>query len=153
MPATVKLTKTLKRKRKPKTSDALPFFASVEPAWTYLHLSLITSEPNAVVDELTLRSCLLQAFSSYLGDCGAAIPVDILQIGEDECAGKVRRPSAYIRVPSEDAHAAIAGVSSFNGSGSVLTIRVKDHSSWLVTLSAEKDGQDLFEMTRESVVT
>lgn len=146
-PVAVKSARVLKRKRKPKTMDTRSVFASVEPIWTYLHLILITSQANTTIDALTLRSCLLQAFSSYLGDHGAAIPVDILHISDDIPTAGTRRPSAYIRVPIEDAEAAIAGATSFTGSGSVLAIRVKSHNSWLAPLAAEKDGQDLFEMT------
>jgi len=147
MPDIVKPAKILKRKRKPRTSDSKCIFASVEPTWTYLHLSLLTSGSGVVIDELTLRSCLLQAFASYLGDHGVAIPVDILHIGEDISSSGTRRLSAFVRVPNEDAQAAIAGVSSFAGTGNVLAIRVKSHSSWLAMLAAETDGQDLFEMT------
>lgn len=150
MPDTVKPAKLLKRKRKPKTSDTKSTFISIEPTWTYLHLNLMTSGSGVVIDDLTLRSCLLQAFSSYLGDHGAAIPVDILHISEDILSEGKRRPSAFIRVPNEDAQAAIAGASSFTGSGNVLAIRVKSHSSWLATLTAEEDGQDLFQMTLDA---
>lgn len=152
MPDMVKPAKILKRKRKPKTSDTKSSFASVEPTWTYLHIGLVTQGSGVVIDDLTLRSCLLQAFSSYLGDHGAAIPVDILHISEDISSAGTRRPSAFIRVPNEDAQAVIAGVSSFTGSGNVLAMRVKSHSSWLATLTAEEDGQDLFEMTVDTPI-
>jgi ribonuclease P/MRP protein subunit POP8 len=142
--------KQLKRKRKPKDTTAATTFHSLSPTWAYLHLSLLIARPDTHIDALTLRSCLLKAMSTYLGDHGAAIPIDILHISEDVLHSGVRRPSTYIRVPNDNAQAVIAGVASFTGSASVLSISVKAHSAWLAMLSAENDGQELFEMTAEN---
>lgn len=142
-------TKQLKRKRKPKDTTAATSFHSLTPTWAYLHLSLLTARPGTHIDALRLRSCLLQALSNYLGDHGAAIPIDILHISEDVLESGIRRPSAYIRVPNNDAQAVIAGVASFTGSADVLSIRVKAHGAWLATIAAENDGQELFAMTAD----
>lgn len=150
----VKPNKPTKRKRKPKSVAATSTVThTFSPTWSYVHISFLMARANTTIDAMTIRSCLLQALSAYFGDHGAAIPIDILHISEDIESSEPRRPSAYIRVPIDDAHAIIAGISSFTGSASVQSMRIWSQSSWLATLAAEKNGQDFFEMTADEQET
>jgi len=59
--------------------------------------------------------------------------MNILHISEDVLKSGVRRPSAYARVPSEDAGAMIAGMASFTRSASVLSSIVKEEAWYLAS--------------------
>lgn len=149
-PATANQSKQFKRKRKAKNAHMAAITSSSSSEWAYIHITLLMSGSRTDVDELTVRSCLLQALSTYLGDHGAAMAIDILSIGEDVSSAGTRRPSAYVRVANEDGEAVVAGISSFAGSSSVQAMSVKRWSAWLAPLVAGSDGQELFQMTAEA---
>ncbi|KAL2266538.1 hypothetical protein VTJ83DRAFT_5890 [Remersonia thermophila] len=60
----------------------------------------------ALLDNLQLRAYLTAALRQFLGDTGAAIPLDILLL---------RGASAWVRVPREDLAALAAAVAAFDG--------------------------------------
>jgi len=144
------LKQQIKRKRKAKSARIAAITSSSSSEWAYIHITMLMSGSRLDVDELTVRSCLLQALSTYLGDHGAAIAIDILSIGEDVSSAGTRRPSAYIRVANDDSEAVVAGISSFAGSSSVQAMSVRRSSAWLAPLVAGSDGQELFQMTAEA---
>jgi hypothetical protein len=148
--ATANSSKQIKRKRKAKSAPVVAITTSSSSDWAYIHITMLMSGSRIDVDELTVRSCLLQALSTYLGDHGAAIAIDILSISEDVSSVGTRRPSAYIRVANEDAEAVVAGISSFSGSSSVQAMSVRRSSVWLAPLVAGSDGQELFQMTAQA---
>jgi len=148
--ASANSSKQIKRKRKAKSISIDAVTTSSQSDWVYILITMLMSGPRTDIDELTVRSCLLQALSTYLGDHGAAIAIDILAIGVDVSAAGSRRPSAYIRAANEDAEAVVAGISSFAGSSSVQAMSVKRWSVWLAALVAGSDGQELFQMTAEA---
>ncbi|KAL1842492.1 hypothetical protein VTJ49DRAFT_5098 [Mycothermus thermophilus] len=117
------------------------------PPFAYAHLQLVTpptsteapnpavSEQPALLDNLQLRSYLTAALRQFLGDTGAAIPLDILLL---------RGASAWVRVPREDLAAFAAAVTAFEGLASgndpssdpagLMLLRVMACGDWLGAL-------------------
>ena len=110
----------------------------------YLHLTLLTASIAGAapsideaagpppIDEITVRTHLTTALRQFLGLTGTAIPVDILR-----CAGR----DAWVRVPAQDAAAAVEALSGWVGSEAAW--RVRRSGSWLGGLVLG-DGVDLF---------
>lgn len=126
-----------------------------DPEWLYLHLAQIAPRvPGSAastletLDETTLRMHLLSALSTYLGDTGAAVPVDILKVVDPpRSPTKSSGAAAYIRIPHPDGPLFIAALTSWGGSGAVAGYRVMEQSPWLACLNlgdAEEVG-DLFD--------
>jgi ribonuclease P/MRP protein subunit POP8 len=93
-----------------------------KPQFAYAHLSLLTNSSldspssssltptstTSSLDAVQVRAYLVEALRRFLGDTGAAIPVDILAIppsGTD----------VWVRVPHEDLAAFTAGVTAYTG--------------------------------------
>ncbi|TKA69154.1 hypothetical protein B0A49_06491 [Cryomyces minteri] len=121
-------------------------FTIRNPAWTYLHLRLLTSSSSKLtqpddVDAITFRTHLMSALTQFLGAHGAAIPIDVL---------KIRAGEVWVRVPRDDGAAVVAGVSGWVGGGGngaeggSLGWRVLGRSDWLASLETEGEGQALF---------
>jgi len=140
-------TSNNKRKNKiAKTPHLPPSTQTLHPTHTYLHLSLVRTLPataTTALDPTTARGHLLVALSQYLGDHGAAIPVDILHIEKQD---------VYVRVPVQDGSAVVAALSGWSGvgGGAGVAWRVKARCEWLSVLVGEggNDGQALFEFVR-----
>ena len=93
------------------------------PPYTYLHLSLITTTTSPPpLDTVTVLSYLQSALTQYLGLHGAAIPIDVLQVDDQD---------AYIRMPYEDGSAVVAAVSQWQSRDGKVGLRVKGRSAWL----------------------
>ncbi|KAH7025458.1 hypothetical protein B0J12DRAFT_790282 [Macrophomina phaseolina] len=77
--------------------------------WAYIHLSLhanAASTASPALDALTLRQHLTAALAQHLGQHGAATPVDVLKISDND---------AWIRVPSEDGAGVVAAIGAWVG--------------------------------------
>lgn len=148
--STEKQTETRPKKRqKPNGSTRYHTATLRSPRWTYFHLQLFTSststsKPTAdepALDAITVRRYLTAALSRFLGQMGAATPVDILKIDQQH---------VWVRVPSDDATAVHEAVSSWvsnqggMGDGTGLRWIIKERDDWLVRLTGGKGGQDLF---------
>ncbi|KAK4241248.1 hypothetical protein C8A03DRAFT_41307 [Achaetomium macrosporum] len=107
------------QKSKSKKTYTLATATLKHPPFAYAHLSLATSvlPPSPTqsadtasnpmsLDALQVRSYLTAALRQFLGDTGAAVPIDILL---------VQGQSAWVRVPREDLAAFAAGVTAFSG--------------------------------------
>lgn len=100
-------TNSTKRKKTTKHTT-LSQFTIRNPAWAYIHLSLIlasNSEPSTL-DPLTAQLQLQSALSSFLGLHGTAIPIDFLNINGHH---------VWLRVPREDVSAFVAAMGSWVG--------------------------------------
>lgn len=103
--------------------------------WSYLHLSLLRQPPSAdPIDALTSRKYLQASLTQFLGDTGAAIPIDIL---------KTESQDVWIRVPTEDASAVNAAVSGWVSADGHVGWTVKGRDEWLGRLVAGT-GEDVF---------
>ncbi len=111
------------------------------PPFTYLHLTLLTSNTSLPVSELppidilTARAHLTAALSHFLGITGTAIPIDFL---------KVEGRDVWIRVPREDAAAIVGALSQWIGQDCGVSWRVKGKGEWL-GVAAAGDGHELFQ--------
>ncbi|KAK4645884.1 hypothetical protein QC761_205530 [Podospora bellae-mahoneyi] len=79
------------------------------PPFSYANLTLLTPSPSTTqqqLDPLLLKSYLTSALSQFLGQTGAAIPIDILQVGP---------ASSWVRLPRPDLAAFTAAIASFSG--------------------------------------
>lgn len=98
------------------------------PHWSYFRLSTFPSasaDSQPPLDATTARWALQQALSTYLGDHGAAIPIDMLKVEHGpQCCDVI------VRVPHQDRDAFAAAVSSA-GLASRVAMRVKTSSDWL----------------------
>ncbi|KAK4143781.1 uncharacterized protein C8A04DRAFT_28567 [Dichotomopilus funicola] len=138
------------------------------PPWSYIHLT-VTKPPSPPppeqsqsqpqeqqpLDALQLRAYLTAALRQFLGDTGAAIPVDILAVGNDtdNDHGPTRRKAgggggeAWVRVPREDLARFVAGVTAFSGvgagagGGERMVLGVKACGDWLGSLVG-RDGEE-----------
>ncbi|QDS76678.1 hypothetical protein FKW77_000298 [Venturia effusa] len=122
------------------------------PRWAYFHLALFTSSTtssrpladDSTLDPITVRRYLTAALSRFLGQMGAAVPIDIL---------KIDGRHVWVRVPSHDAAAVHEALSSWVsssgvvGDGAGLRWIIKGRDDWLVKLAGEKAGQHLFRCT------
>ncbi|KAH6640899.1 hypothetical protein F5144DRAFT_116043 [Chaetomium tenue] len=84
------------------------------PPSAYAHLSLTTptttttsNNNNNNPDILQLRAYLTTALRQFLGDTGAAIPIDFLAVGDGG--------DAWVRVPRADLAAFVGAVTAFGG--------------------------------------
>jgi ribonuclease P/MRP protein subunit POP8 len=99
-----------------------------------------SSADEPVLDALTVRRYLTAALSRFLGQMGAATPVDILKIDQQD---------VWVRVPRDDATAVHEAVSSWvsnqggMGDGSGMKWIIKGRDEWLIRLAGDS-GQDLF---------
>lgn len=125
----------------PKTLNSTHRSTTIKrPAFTYLHLTLLSSEPvsssrRPPVDLITARTYLTSALHQFLGMTGAAIPVDFL---------KANGSDVWIRVPREDGAAVLAAVSQWVGREGAVSWRVRGKGEWLGCVSAG-DGRQLFD--------
>ena len=134
--------KTKKRKR----SHILTQHVLARPRWCYLTLVPVpSSAPRQSLDAPTVRLALLRSLSSYLGDHGAAIPVDILAIDP-----RSTHAAVHVRVPHQDGNAVAAAIGSTADSSSAVCFRVKQRSDWLSGLVGG-DSQELFDFVRDEV--
>ncbi|KAK5148884.1 hypothetical protein LTR04_000386 [Oleoguttula sp. CCFEE 6159] len=151
-PGTTQGTGSSRKRKRPNAAQVQAQFTIRNPAWTYLHLRLVTSSSSCSsssskptqlddVDAITLRTHLTSALAQFLGAHGAAIPIDLL---------KTRAGEAWVRVPRDDCAAVVAAVSGWVGSdgsgaeGCSLGWMVLGQSDWLAGLETEGGGQDLF---------
>lgn len=115
-PTPTKPTKTTTKTRPAPTTLTLK-----NPPFAYAHLTLLnpptsstlsssssssSTVPTHTLDALQVRSYLTTALRQFLGDTGAAIPVDILRLEPH---------AAWVRVPRADLAAFAAGVTAFGG--------------------------------------
>ena len=116
-----------------------------EPHWSYFRLSTLPSASAYAhaqpLDPTTVRLSLLQALSTYLGDHGAAISIDILQIQHGSQPSDV-----IVRVPHDDRDAFSAAISSA-GNMSRVALRIKSSSDWLSSLISGPP-EDIFDFHR-----
>lgn len=90
------------------------------------------------LDATTVRLSLLQALTTFLGDHGASISIDVLQIEHESQSCDV-----IVRIPHQDRTAFAAAVSTVGGA-SRAPLHVKASSDWLGGLVAVP-GNDLFD--------
>ncbi|KAK3308648.1 uncharacterized protein B0T15DRAFT_391594 [Chaetomium strumarium] len=121
------------------------------PPFAYAHLSLATSafspsparSADTGLDALQVRSYLTAALRQFLGDTGAAIPIDILL---------VQGQSAWVRVPREDLAAFAAGVTAFPGlppssgeaGGGTMLLQLRACGDWLGSLIGREEQAGLW---------
>jgi ribonuclease P/MRP protein subunit POP8 len=138
-----------KKRQKPNGSATYHTATLRSPRWTYFHLQLVTSSMSmtstsatneAGLDSLTVRRYLMAALSRFLGQMGAATPLDIL---------KIEQQDVWIRVPRDDSTAVHESVSSWvgiqggMGEGNGSRWIVKGRDDWLIRLTGG-NGDDLF---------
>ena len=106
---------------------------------TYFHLSLIRSgsqwEDAPPLDLVTVRAYLTAALQQFLGLTGAAIPIDIL---------KVENNDTWIRAPGEDGRAIQGALSQWVGKEGSVSWRIHSSGAFIGSVSAG-DGSDLFD--------
>ena len=117
-------------------SPTIPTITLRHPPYTYLHLSPITTATSTPpLDTVTVLSYLQSALTQYLGLHGAAIPIDVLKV-EDQ--------NAYIRMPYNDGSAVVAAVSQWQSRDGKMGLRVKGRSAWLGGLLEEEGNGNLW---------
>ena len=120
------------QKRQGATSGSSHHFQQIltQPRWSYCRISTLPSGSAHVqpLDATTVRLALLQALTTYLGDHGAAIPIDILKIEHGPQSSDV-----IVRISRQDREAFAAAVSSA-GNTTRVALRVKSSSDWLAGL-------------------
>ena len=90
------------------------------------------------LDALQVHSYCLAALTRFLGDTGAAVPVDVLKIDRNRC---------WVRVPSEDLSALAAAVTTWGGTrdgGLEVMFRLLGCSDWLGCLVGAEGQEDLW---------
>jgi ribonuclease P/MRP protein subunit POP8 len=107
------------------------------PIWAYIHLQHLTpaSEEKTSLDAVTAHLHLTASLRTFLGLHGAAIPIDLLDIQDQQ---------VWIRVPADDRQtiiAAVGGWSDSRGHG----WRVRGSSAWSASAAGKDAGQDLFD--------
>lgn len=127
------------------------------PPFAYAHLSLATPSPppppatthtssssNPPLDALQVRAYLTAALRQFLGDTGAGMPIDILQ---------VRDESVWVRVAREDLAAFAAGVTAFGGlspsssgggGGGTMLLQLRACGDWLGSLIGKGEEAGLW---------
>ena len=104
-------------------STTSPTITLRKPPYTYLHISLISSNTSPpLLDTVTVLSYLQSALTQYLGLHGAAIPIDVLKVDDQD---------AYIRMPYDDGSAVVAAASQWQSRDGKVGLRVKGRSAWL----------------------
>ncbi|KAL1306582.1 hypothetical protein AAFC00_005266 [Neodothiora populina] len=112
-----------KRKKKATKQSSLTQCTIRNPAWAYIHMTLVGTSDAAtgsVLDALTAQIQLQAALSSFLGLHGTAIPFDFL---------KIERRQLWLRVPREDVSAVVAAVGGWVGKSGE-GWRVNNWSCW-----------------------
>ncbi|KAL2814588.1 hypothetical protein BJX63DRAFT_391801 [Aspergillus granulosus] len=149
-----------KRKAPSDAQTTTTTFTARNPPWTYLKLQLI-QQPHTTLstplDPLTARTYLSSALSQFLGQMGASIPIDILEVGPESSQSKSQPQSPstdktiWIRVPRQDAHAVVTAVSSWIGGPGSDTTEAEGGVAWRVCAKGNflgalvrGDGRDLF---------
>lgn len=138
-----------KKKRKPSSSSSsssrpVQTSLTLHPSHLYLHLSLHRppTSTSALLDASTARLHLLAALTQYLGDHGAAVPVDVLAL-------RAEQADVVVRVPAADGVAVVAALAGWVGAdvagGGGVAWRVRGKGEWLAGVSAAGDGQRLFD--------
>lgn len=113
----------------------------LRPTSSYAHLELIsptTSPTPPTLDTLQAHSYCLAALTRFLGDTGAAVPVDVLKV-EGSCC--------WVRVPAEDLSAFAAAVTAWGGTkdgGVDVLFRILGCSDWLGCLVGGEGQEDLW---------
>lgn len=146
VPSTTETTSTTRSSAKSTSSkqknatknQTLSEFSIRKPDWSYIqlqHLSSSNASSTQALDGVTAQLHLDAALSTFLGLHGSAIPIDLLQIEDQDI---------WIRVPADNRAAVIAaagGWTSKNGEG----WRVKAWSHWNASALGRDAGQDLFD--------
>ena len=114
------------------------------PRWCYFRLTTLSPAAPTALDINTVRLALLQALTTYLGDHGAAISTDILQIRHGPKSSDV-----IVRIPHQD-HDAFAAALSTVGGATRAPLRVKASADWLTGLVAASP-EDLFDFKHDHV--
>lgn len=103
---------------------------------SYAHLELVSPSAAApTLDALQAHSYCLAALTRFLGDTGAAVPVDVLSVDRNRC---------WVRVPSEDLPALAAAVTAWSGTkdgGVEVVFKLLGCSDWLGCLVGA-EGQE-----------
>jgi ribonuclease P/MRP protein subunit POP8 len=138
------------RNNKSKKTYTLATATLRHPPFAYAHLSVATPtlSPSAThsadtnLDALQVRSYLTAALRQFLGDTGAAIPIDILL---------VQGQSVWVRVPREDLAAFAAGVTAFSGlpsssgaAGRTMLLQLRACGDWLGSLIGREEQGELW---------
>ncbi|KAK3686015.1 hypothetical protein B0T22DRAFT_467075 [Podospora appendiculata] len=108
------------------------------PPFAYAHLKAQYHPPPTksnppILDALQVRSYLTSALRQFLGDTGAGVAVDILQVSSGEGEG-------WVRVPRGDLGAFAGAVTAFAGmplrddGGTVMVLRLGACGDWLGSL-------------------
>ncbi|KAK0663976.1 hypothetical protein QBC41DRAFT_259389, partial [Cercophora samala] len=126
----------------PKSHKSTPLTTLTLPPTTLSYASLTPLSPSPSsspppLDPLLLKSYLTSALSQFLGQTGAAIPIDILQVNPSP-------PSAWIRLPRPDLAAFSAAVASFGGISSgkeKLVLKVEAAGDFLGALISRGEGE------------
>lgn len=105
---TVKQSDSQAKRKKTTKHTTIAQFTIRNPAWSYIHLALISPSAtvSSEVDVLTAQIQLQAALSSFLGLHGTAIPLDFL---------KIKGQHLWLRVPREDVSAVVAAVGGWIG--------------------------------------
>ncbi|KAL2178930.1 uncharacterized protein P884DRAFT_257032 [Thermothelomyces heterothallicus CBS 202.75] len=129
------------RARGPNRTRTLATLTIKNPPWSYAHLTLANPSPiveatststsaststtdaakttaaipeaTPVLDMLEIRAYLTAALRQFLGDTGAAIPVDILAVGGRDGDGD--GDGVWVRVPRQDLNLFVGAVTAFAG--------------------------------------
>lgn len=106
------------------------------PPHAYAHLQVICpTDPDMILDELTLRQHLTAALKQFLGVTGMGISIDILKVSGPEC---------WVRIPREDLGAFTSAVTAWVGAGSASGFRVCAAGDWLGALVGRHDQSQLW---------
>ena len=158
--------------RTPNRTRTLTTLTIKHPPWSYVHLTVATpglsqeatwttltgaktttpiSEATPTLDMLQVRAYLTAALRQFLGDTGAAIPIDILALRE---GGGDSNDGVWVRVPRQDLNLFVGAVTAFEGqpvrsavsgrqdsSGKEgrMVLQVKAAGNWLGSLLGRED--------------
>ncbi|KAF1353466.1 hypothetical protein BDV97DRAFT_396300 [Delphinella strobiligena] len=129
------------KRKKTTKHTTLSQFTIRNPAWSYIHLSLIlpstsspSTSPPSPLDSPTAQLHLQSALSSFLGLHGTAVPIDFL---------KIEGQQVWLRVPREDVSAFVAAMGGWVGK-SGQGWRVHGWGCWGADMGREGGG-DLFD--------
>ncbi|PHH55925.1 hypothetical protein CFIMG_008378RA00001 [Ceratocystis fimbriata CBS 114723] len=126
---------------KPSKTIELQTCTSREPEYSYVHLELISTSPNAStapLDALQVRSMLSTALSRFMGIMGNAVSPDVL---------KVEATEAWVRVPRQDLSMLTAALTAWSGArdGNVeFTLRAKEAGNWLGCMVGRQGQESLW---------
>ncbi|KAK0651980.1 hypothetical protein B0T16DRAFT_320777 [Cercophora newfieldiana] len=130
----------------PKTQD-LATLTIKPPPFAYAHLTATTTSPDPdetsmsldPLDALQVRAYCNSALRQFLGDTGAAIPVDILS---------VQASDVWVRVPRTDLSGFSASLTAYSGlaqgGGTTTVLRLRACGDWLGSLLGRVEQQELW---------